>query len=79
VLVEGSILARLLGLRLLRLEATVVLTPADVKTSTGPRRAARPSSASPPRRSAVPRRGLAEAVRDIDEGARLLAQARQGT
>jgi hypothetical protein len=80
VLVEGSILARVLGLRLLRLEATVVLTPADVKTSTGPRRAARrPSSASPPRRSAVPRRGLADAARDIDEGARLLAQARQGT
>ena len=79
VLVEGSILARLLGLRLLRLEATVLLTPANVTTSTGSRRAARPSSASPPRRSAVPRRGLAEAVRDIDEGARLLAQARQGT
>lgn len=80
VLVEGSILARLLGMRLLRLEATVVLTPADVKTSTGPRRAARlPSSASPPPRSAVPRRGLADAARDIDEGARLLAQARRGT
>jgi hypothetical protein len=80
VLVEGSILARLLGMRLLRLEATVVLTPADVTTSTGPRRAARrPSGASPPRRSAVPRRGLADAARDIDEGARLLAQARQGT
>jgi hypothetical protein len=80
VLVEGSILVRLLGLRLLRLEATVVLTPADVGTSTGPRRAVRrPSSASPPRRSAVPRRGLAGAARDIDEGAKLLAQARQGT
>ena len=80
VLVEGSILARLLGMRLLRLEATVVLTPADVETSTGPRRAARrPSSASPPRRSAGPRRGLADATRDIDEGARLLAQARRGT
>jgi hypothetical protein len=80
VLVEGSILARLLGMRLLRLEATVVLTPADVRTSTGARRAARgPSSASPPRRSGGPRRGLADAARDIDEGARLLAQARRGT
>jgi hypothetical protein len=80
VLVEASILARLLGLRLLRLEATMVLTPADVRTSTGSSRAARrPSSASPPRRSAVPRRGLADAARDIDEGARLLAQARQRT
>lgn len=77
---EGSILARLLGLRLLRLEATVVLTPADVKTSMGSHRAARrAANASLPRRSAVPRRGLADAARDIDEGTRLLAQARQGT
>jgi hypothetical protein len=80
VLVEGSILAHVLGLRLLRLEATVVLIPADVSTSTPPRRAARrPSSTLPPRRSAVPRRGLADAARDIDEGARLLAHAREGT
>jgi hypothetical protein len=67
-------------MRLLRLEATMVLTPADVKTLTVPRRPARrPSSASPRRRSAAPRRGLADAARDIDEGARLLAQARRGT
>ena len=79
VLVEGSILAHLLGLRLLRLEATVVLMPADVNTSTGPRPAARQSSHSPPRRSTRPRRGLADATRDIDEGARLLARAREGT
>jgi hypothetical protein len=80
VLVEASILARLLGMRLLRLEATMVLTPADVRTSTGPRRSVpRSSSAAPPRRSAGPRRGLADAARDIDEGARLLAQAREGT
>jgi hypothetical protein len=79
-LVEASILARLLGLRILRLEATMVLTPADVKPSTGPQRVARrPSSASPLRRSASPRRGLADAARDLDEGARLLEQARQGT
>ena len=79
-LVEASVVARLLGVRLLRLQATVVLTPADVKTSMGSRRAARrAANASLPRRSAVPRRGLADAARDIDEGARLLAQARQGT
>jgi len=77
---EGSILAHVLGLRLLRLEATVVLIPADVNTSTGPRGAARrPSGTSPPRRSAVRRRGLADAARDLDEGARLLAHAREGT
>ena len=76
---EGSILAHVLGLRLLRLEATMVLLPADVSTSTGPRRGARrASSISPPRRSAVRRRGLADAARDIDEGARLLAHAREG-
>jgi hypothetical protein len=80
VLVEGSILAHLLGLRLLRLEATMVLMPADVNTSTGPRRAAeRPSNTTRPRRSARPRRGLADATRDLDEGARLLAHAREGT
>lgn len=30
VLVEGSIVTRLLGLRLLKLDATVVVVPADV-------------------------------------------------
>lgn len=80
VLVEASILARLLGLRLLMLEATVVLTPADVTTrSSGQRRTAgRPPGASPPRRSAAAGRGLADAVRNLDEGAKLLEQARRG-
>jgi hypothetical protein len=81
VLVEASILARLLGLRLLMLEATVVLTPADVTTrSVGQRRTAgRSSGASPPRRSAVGGRRLADAVRTLDEGAKLLDDARHGT
>jgi hypothetical protein len=78
VLLEGSIVARLLGLRLLTLEATVVLAPADVTTgSIGQRDAARrPASASLPRRAPVPGRELAAAVRNLDEGARLLEQAR---
>jgi hypothetical protein len=78
VLVEASILARVLGLRLLTLEATMVLAPADVTTrSTGQRGAAgRPSTAPPPRRSPGPGRGLADAVRNLDEGAKLLEQAR---
>jgi hypothetical protein len=68
VLVEASILARLLGLRLLRLEATLVLIPADVTTrSAGPPRTARWASRG---------RGLPDAVREIDEGAKLLEQAR---
>jgi hypothetical protein len=82
LLVEGSIVARLLGIRLLTLDATVTLVPADVT--------ARPSSpgASPagtPARPAVVRpaqsgamgRGLADAVRSINEGAELLAEARR--
>jgi hypothetical protein len=65
VLVEASILARLLGLRLLTLDVTLVLVPADVSApSTVP---ARP----------VPGRGLADAVRSISEGAELLAEARR--
>ena len=30
ILIEGSILARVMGVRLLTLDATIVLTPADV-------------------------------------------------
>jgi hypothetical protein len=74
VLVEASILARLLGIRLLTLDATLVLVPAVV--SAPPR--------TPPRRTRAPRarpaavgRGLAEAVRSINEGAELLDEARR--
>ena len=69
VLIEASILARLLGIRLLTLDATVVLVPADV---TGPSPASRDS-----RVRASTGRGLAEAVRSINEGAELLAEARR--
>jgi hypothetical protein len=81
LVVEASIVARLLGIRLLKLDATVVIAPADV---TAPSPAARDPLARPPARSLDARpnrsgevgRGLAEAVRSIDEGAALLAQAR---
>jgi hypothetical protein len=70
-LVEASILARVLGLRLLTLDATVAIVPADV---------ARPSE-PPPRptssRSPAVGRGLADAVQSINEGAKLLADARR--
>jgi hypothetical protein len=79
VLVEASILARLLGIRLLTLEATAVLTPADVTTASPrqPRTAERPSGAAAPTRAPAAGRGLADAVRNLEEGARLLEQARR--
>jgi hypothetical protein len=72
VLVDASIRARLLGLRLLTIDAIVVLAPAEVTA---------PSSAAhdPPQRTSgrSSRHVLAEAVRSIDEGAELLAEARR--
>jgi hypothetical protein len=60
-LVQASVRARLLGLPLLRLDATVVLMPAAITT---------PSSAL------AAGNGLAEAVRSINDGAEMLAQVR---
>jgi hypothetical protein len=76
--------ARLLGIRLLTLEANVVIAPAEVTVpwagSNDPshRSLARCSSV-PPARSGAIGGGLAEAVRSIDEGAALLAEARNGS
>jgi len=75
ILIQASVLARLAGIKLLRLEATVVLVPAEVSGSeTTPRR-------TPPPRRVLPAdtpagRSLADAVRRIDEGAQLLANGR---
>ena len=81
VLVDASIHARLLGLRLLTVDASIVLVPADV-TGTSP--AAHPPAQRPPRSSAlVPRRTvaagprLAQAVRSINEAAEVLAETRR--
>jgi hypothetical protein len=82
VLVEASILARLLGLRLLTLDVTLVLVPAEVSAPapTSPPRGL-PAGASPrcygPPARPVPGGGLADAVRSINEGAELLAEARR--
>src|SRR6185295_10575455 len=65
VVVEASVLARLLGIRLLRLDATVLVVPADARSPSSP---ARVSQA----RSDPPRGRLAQAVRSIGEGAELL-------
>jgi hypothetical protein len=61
-LVQASVRARVLGIPLLRLDATVVLMPAAI---------AAPSSAL------GAENGLAEAVRSINDGAEVLAQVRQ--
>lgn len=62
-LVQASVRARLLGIPLLRLDATVALMPAAI-------------TASPAAFAAGD--GLADAVRSINEGAELLAQVRDG-
>ena len=79
VLVEASILARLLGLRLLTLEATMVLVPAEVTTRSPAQRPATSRASGPAPRNGGSaggaRRGLADAVRSLDEGAKLLQEA----
>jgi hypothetical protein len=63
-LVQASVRARLLGIPLLRLDATIVLMPAAITA---------PSSAL----AAGNGRSLAEAVRSINDGAEVLAQVRR--
>lgn len=81
--IEASIVARLLGIKLLKLDARIVIVPPDVVApSTTPVAARSHMSAVSPqtdqKRSAAPeRRSLADAVRNIDEGAELLAEARR--
>ena len=80
VLVEASIRARVMGIRLLSLDATVVLVPADL-TASPPAVVDAPAQASgrPVRgaRSRAAGRGLAEAVRSIDEGAEILSRTQR--
>jgi hypothetical protein len=74
-LVEASIVARVLGLRLLTLKATIVLAPADMTTPSAVRAGERRSLSRVPGRR-VGGRGLADAVRNLDEGAKQLQKAR---
>jgi pyridoxal biosynthesis lyase PdxS len=67
-LVEAKVRARLLGIPLLKVEATVVLTPAGTAHA-APIRIARSRVAAGD--------DLAEAVRSINEGAELLAELRR--
>jgi hypothetical protein len=81
-LVEASIAARLLGMRILTLNATVALVPADVTAGTS---AVQDRATRAPARSSGDSRGpagsvghrLADAVRNLDEGARLLAEVQR--
>jgi hypothetical protein len=82
VLVDASIHARLLGLRLLTLDASIVLVPAELSaTSRGAPPAAQrraPRSSSPaPRRAVAAGPRLAQAVRSINEAAEVLAETRR--
>jgi hypothetical protein len=83
ILVEASILGRVLGIRILTLDATLVLVPAHVSASS-PAALHRP--ARPPTHSAVPStrlgpagQGLAKAVQSINEAAELLATTRHNS
>jgi hypothetical protein len=81
VLVEAGIRARLLGIRLLTIDATVVLAPADftVPSVAGhdPSQRAPRSSGISRNRSAATGHRLAEAVQSINEGMELLAATRR--
>jgi hypothetical protein len=82
VLLEASVLGRVLGVRILTLRATVVLAPARVGADAPadrdqPSRADVRHSRPTPTRRPTGGRELAEAVRRIDEGAELLAEARR--
>jgi hypothetical protein len=87
-LVEASIAARVLGLRLLTLDATIALVPTDVTAAApavddGARCVDRAAHASGGRsgnsgwRSGPAGHGLADAVRNLDEGAKLLAEVQR--
>jgi hypothetical protein len=84
VRVEASILARLLGIKLLKLDATVLVLPADAREVSGaPNLIVRTDPArrgwqTAPSAPAEDRR-LADAVRNLDEGARLLEEARRNS
>ncbi|HEX7292205.1 MAG TPA: hypothetical protein VF250_13860 [Conexibacter sp.] len=81
LVVEASIVARLLGIRLLTLHATVVVSPAEVTAPAAGPHDARRLRSMPTAARATPAgasgRGLAEAVRTIDESAAIIAASRR--
>ena len=87
VLIQASVLARVFGVRLLKLDTTVILAPAEVqvpaaRAAPANGRPAKPASTPTPVRAAARRSGpvgtaLADAVRSVNEGAELLALSRR--
>ena len=82
MLVEASILARLLGIKILTLDASALVLPAGAAPSVVPPpragdRAVPAIRSSPRSTTGSPRRRLGEALRSIDEGAALLEEARK--
>jgi hypothetical protein len=76
IVIEASIAGRVLGLRLLRLEASVVVTPANIETTD---RSLRPPAGptSPRSNGARPQgEGLVDATRVLDESAAMLGSTR---
>jgi hypothetical protein len=76
-LVEASIVARLLRIRLLTLDASVLLLPAVAESSASPTAAYLDAPRSRPPPTGSPRRRLSDAMRSIEEGAADLARARR--
>jgi hypothetical protein len=82
VLVEACVRARLIGVPLLKIDASIVLAPAGLTASTSARpdppiRSSARSSHATLTHPVVPGQGLTEAVRTINEGAEILAEARR--
>jgi hypothetical protein len=77
--VEASIRARLLGIPLLKLDATIVILPAEATApSTAPHESAGTRSFGiRSTSSGAAGRGLAEAVQSINEGEKVLAEMRR--
>jgi hypothetical protein len=83
VLVEACIRARLMGMPLLKVEASVVLAPAGLTSASlasrgvPVRTSTRSPRALPTRSRATTGQGLVEAIRNINEGDDLLADVRR--
>jgi hypothetical protein len=81
-LVEASVVARLFGMPILKINATVALVPADVTTARSavhgrPARESIARSGDPPGRPGGGGGRLADAVRHLNEGEALLAKAQR--
>lgn len=82
ILIEGKILARVLGIRILKVDTTVVVAPADISAASSlpghPSTLYLPRTAGIPANRSIPTgHRLAEAVQRLNEGAELLATARR--